>query len=255
MSFEIADALVVSDIHAMSPDVDVTRFRQFVDLHPARMLVLAGDSLDFYMWRHGRHEIDTRPGLLLLDYLLELAKIGVEIVILPGNHDMDWEWMAEGADVPRRYQAALYPQGIHDRMKQLVAMENVSVTNVFNIGNAIIVHGHLGWQGDWLWRMSEFGDRATRYKMVGAQLRRTVMGRAPMSVRAAAVQGHGFYRRLASWGLKSGVVHIIHGHTHVHGQRRRGNVILDCLPAWRPSEGPGGGMLLKNGVWHSLLAE
>lgn len=245
----VADVLVVSDVHALSPDVDVGRFRRFVDLHPARKLVLAGDTLDFYMWRHGRRAMEIAPAIEILEFLLELAEIGVEIVILPGNHDLDWAWLATGGAVPRRFAAARYPEGVRERMQELVEMPNVRVTSVLTVNDTLIVHGHEGWQGDWLWRMSEIGDRMTRHKLVGGQLRRKVMGGAPLSVRAAAVTGHGFYRRLASWGRKMGMRHVIHGHTHVHGQRVRGGIVLDCLPAWRPSEGPGGGMVLRGEVW------
>ena len=255
MAFEgVADVLVMSDLHAMSPDVDVGRFKRFVDLHPAKKVVLAGDTLDFYMWRHGKRKLNVAPALEVLDYLLGLARIGVEIVILPGNHDVDWAWMAGSVCPPKRYVQAQYPDGVKERMEELLAMENVHVVNVLALGGAMIVHGHEGWEGDWLWRMSEWGDRATRYKLVGGQMRRKLMGGAPLSVRAAAVQGHGFYRRLAKWGRKMGVGHVIHGHTHVHGQRRRLGVVIDCLPAWRPSEGPGGGMLLRGEAWETIVA-
>ncbi|RYG60323.1 MAG: hypothetical protein EON60_07570 [Alphaproteobacteria bacterium] len=250
----VADVLVVSDLHAMSPDVDVERFIRFVDLHPAKKLVLAGDTLDFYMWRHGRTKLDTKPATDVLDYLLKLADIGVEVLILPGNHDVDWAWLTGNVCPPKRYARAQFPDGLKEQIETLLAMENVAVSNVIAIGGAMIVHGHEGWEGDWLWRMSEWGDRATGYKLVGGQMRRKIMGGAPLSVRAAAVQGHGFYRRLAKWGLKMGVKHVIHGHTHVHGKRHRYGVVIDCLPAWRPSEGPGGGMLLKDGQWETVLA-
>lgn len=254
MTFEVADVLVMSDLHAMSPDVDVGRFKQFVGLNPAKKLVLAGDTLDFYMWRHGRVKIDEAPGIEVLDFLLERARMGVEIVIVPGNHDMDWAWLVDGAAVPKRYVAACYADGMLERMKALVEMPNVSVTNVVMVGGALIVHGHEGWHGDWLWRMSEMGDRATRYRFVGGQWRRSLMGRTPRA-RGLAVTGHGFYRRLAKWGMKMGVSHVIHGHTHVHGRRMRWGVAIDCLPAWRPSEGPGGGMALRGDEWVRVEVE
>ncbi len=250
----LADVLVISDLHAMSPDVDVARFMRFVDLHPARTLVLAGDTLDFYMWRHGRVKPDVSPAIQVLDFLRELAAIGVEIIVLPGNHDVDWAWLDGSVCPPKRYMRAQYPDGVKERMEALLGMDNVRVANVVALGGAMIVHGHEGWEGDWLWRMSEWGDRATRYRLVGGQMRRKVMGSAPLSVRAAAVRGHGFYRRLAKWGMKMGVGHVIHGHTHVHGQRKRYGVVIDCLPAWRPSEGPGGGMVLRAGRWERLVA-
>lgn len=251
----VADVLVVSDLHAMSPDVDVGRFRRFVDLHPARRLVLAGDTIDLYMWRHGRGRTDVGAGLELLEFLIELAEIGVEIVILPGNHDLDWAWLLDDARMPRRMRAAAFPEGMRELLVELVEFPNVHVVNQLIVDETVIVHGHEGWQGDWLWRMSEIGDRATRHKLVGGQLRRKVMGGAPVALRAAAVEGHGFYRRLASWGRKIGKHHVIHGHTHVDGQRVRGNVVIDCLPAWRPSEGRGGGMLMRGGVWTKVVCE
>lgn len=249
----IADVLVISDLHAMSPDVDVGRFVRFVEEHPARRLVLAGDTLDLYMWRHGRGRIDAAPGLVVLKFLLELVQSGVELVILPGNHDLEWAWLA-GEAVPRRHRAVRYPDGFEELMVKLVGMPKVTVVNQQIEGDTVIVHGHEGWQGDWLWRMSETGDRLTRHKLVGGQLRRKVMGGAPNGLRAAAVARHGFYRRLAGWAKKLGMVHVIHGHTHVDGQRVRGTVVLNCLPAWRPSEGRGGGMILRGNTWEKVNA-
>ena len=206
------------------------------------------------MWRHGRRKMDTQPGVVVLKYFIELARVGVEVVILPGNHDLDWEWLASG-EVPKRYAKVKYPEGMLALMLELVAMPNVSVVKVLKLGSAVVVHGHEGLQGDWLWRMSEMGDRVTLHRFVGGQLRRKVMGGAPVGVRAAAVSLHGFYRRLAGWARRAGVSHVIHGHTHVHGTRVRGGVILDCLPAWRPSEGPGGGMLLREEFGSVLSVE
>lgn len=249
----VADVLVISDLHAMSPDVDVAKFMQFVDLHPAKRLVLAGDTLDFYMWRHGRGKIDAAPGLAVLRFLLVLAEIGVELVIMPGNHDLEWEWLA-GQEMPKRHKNIQYPDGFKDLLETLLGMPNVRVVNQHIEGDTVIVHGHEGWQGDWLWRMSETGDRLTGHKLVGGTMRRKVMGGAPNGLRAAAVSGHGFYRRLAAWGKKIGKHHVIHGHTHVDGQRKRFGVVIDCLPAWRPSEGCGGGMILRGNAWTKVSA-
>ncbi|PZP38604.1 MAG: hypothetical protein DI585_06920 [Pseudomonas fluorescens] len=250
-SFSPADYLVVSDIHAMSPDVDVSRFITFVNLNPAKHLVLAGDTLDFYMWRHGGDKrVNLNAGQQLLDFLHQLANDGVTITLIPGNHDLDWAWLNQSAKVPKRYRTAGYPTDMRPQLEALLELPNVHVTNKVEIDNTLVIHGHEGWQGDWLWRISELGDRATNYKLVGRQFRRKVM--SGQKIRFMAVEGHGFYRRLASWATKLGKTHVIHGHTHCEGTRTRGSVTLSCLPAWRMSEGPGGGMSYTAGEWKRL---
>ncbi len=239
MTKQVADMLVVSDLHAMSGDVDVERFVTFVTEHPARVLVLAGDSIDLYLWRHSRGYVDVGAGMRVLRFLIERVMAGQQLVILPGNHDLDWEWLVAGAVVPRRMQRVAFPDGMRELMELLVQRDGVRVVNRLVVGDTVIVHGHEGWQGDWLWRVSEMGDRLTGHRLVGGQMRRNVMGRAPMGLRAAAVEGHGFYRRLGRWARWAGAGRVIHGHTHVEGTRVRCGVVMECLPAWRKREGRG----------------
>jgi len=92
------DTIVISDLHLLSKKTLAQKLLQFLkSIKTVKCLILLGDIIDF--WRYQLNKLDKESQQLhlsIIEYLLKLAKKGVQIHYVLGNHDeIVWQFIGE----------------------------------------------------------------------------------------------------------------------------------------------------------------
>ena len=77
--------VLISDLHLGSHRCDARSVLAFLESHRAQTLYLVGDVID--LWSLRRHTAWRSDHLAVIRRLLELARTGTRVVVIPGNHD------------------------------------------------------------------------------------------------------------------------------------------------------------------------
>ncbi len=96
--------ILISDLHLGSYRCDAASVLDFLAHHTADTLYLVGDIIDFWSFR--RHSGWRADHLAVVRRLLDLARRGTRVVLVPGNHDEPLQHLAQlglpGIEISRR---------------------------------------------------------------------------------------------------------------------------------------------------------
>ena len=209
--------VLISDLHLGSYRCDATSVLEFLDGHTAQTLYLVGDVID--LWSLRRHTAWHTDHVAVIRRLLELARAGTRVVVIPGNHDE-----------PLMQLGALGLEGIDVRPHEILE----------TAGGAryLVAHGHaqdpiFGATSELIGLLCGIGER---FGEVTRRLRTIMMGPQSMTSSPGGWSGSPvrtapsrFEAALATAARDLALDGVICGHSHAPADRVIGNVrYLNC---------------------------
>ena len=206
----------ISDLHLGSYRSDAGSVLDFLESHHAETLYLVGDVID--LWSLRRHSAWRGDHVAVIGKLLEIARNGTRVIVIPGNHDGPLVHLGafglEGIDVQRdkvletaRGERFLVVHG-HEQ-DPFFGGSNDLVAALCSIGERIGEVVHRARRRGWLGARAEIRERWSEMRTA----------RTPSRFEAALVEA----------AQQAGVDGVICGHSHAPADRMIAGVrYLNC---------------------------